>query len=272
VNVVYVMHVVYVISGGDSKNFFPKEKQSMHTKTRAETIRLIQETGYLREIHMNQSLNNPKLTVQHDPSNSLAFGWGGGTGFIFYLSITTNRATRLIGFGDLELAGQLLSVDWWELEDKVDIYRFDGKRGPEFHRSIVLNHRVGDRGVVRPGIPVEGWLLGRCFTSLPSSCREGSSLAASLSIVDGFGTVHAPDLSLRFDPTLNIELARVRSSLYGPDEHRPNYSDRENEPAIRDQIQIVPMPSLQIEEHNKILAADDSAQSKQASAEHGHEA
>jgi len=230
----------------------------MHTKTRAETIRLIQETGYLREINNHQSLNTSNLMVQHDPGNSVAFCCGGGTGFIFQLSITTDRPTRLMGFGDLELAGQLLSVDWWEIEDKVDIYRFYGRRGPEFHRSIVLNQRVGDRGLVRPGNPVEGWLLGRCLESLPSSCRDGSDLTATLSIVDGFGTVHVPELSLRFDPTLNIELARVRSSLYGPDEqHRPNYSDRENEPAIGHQVPTVPMPGCQAEEH-KILAADDS--------------
>jgi hypothetical protein len=221
----------------------------MHTKTRAETIRLIQETGYLREINNHQSLNTPKLSLQHDPGNSVAFCCGGGTGFIFHLSITTDRPTRLMGFGDLELAGQLLSVDWWEIEDKVDIYRFYGRRGPEFHRSIVLNQRVGDRGLVRPGNPVEGWLLGRCFTSLPSSCRDGSDLTATLSIVDGFGTVHAAELSLRFDPTLNIELARVRSSLYGPGEDRPNYSG-ENEPAIGDQIQTVPKPGCQAEERN----------------------
>ena len=112
---------------------------------------------------------------------------------------------------------------------------------------------------MRPGNPVEGWLLGRCLESLPSSCRDGSDLTATLSIVDGFGTVHVPELSLRFDPTLNIELARVRSSLYGPDEqHRPNYSDCENESAIGDQIQTVPIPGCQAEENNKILAADDS--------------
>ncbi len=230
----------------------------MQKKTRTETIRLIQETGYLREVNTNQLLNTRKLMVQHHPANSMAFSWGGGTGFIFYLSITTDQPTRMMEFGDLELAGQLLSVDWWEIEDKVDIYRFSGGRGPEFHKNFVLNHRVGGRGLVRPGIPVEGWLLGRCFTSLPATCRDGSDLTSTLSILDGFGTIHVPELSLRFDPSLNIELARVRSSLYGPGEHEPNYSDRENAPAITDQIQTTPMAGCQAEEHNKILAADDS--------------
>jgi hypothetical protein len=236
----------------------------MQKRTNPETIRRIQKTGYLREIDTHQSLNTPKLMVQHDPGNSMAFCWGGGTGFIFYLSITTDRPTRLMEFGDLELAGQLLSVDWWEIQDKVDIYRFYGGRGPEFHENVVLNNRVGDRGLVRPGIPVEGWLLGRCFESLPSTCRDGSDLTATLSIVDGFGTVHVPELSLRFDPTLNIELARVRSSLYGPAEHRPNYSDRENEPVIGGQIETVPMPGCQGEEHKKKLAADDSEANRPA--------
>ena len=97
----------------------------MHTKTRAETIRRIQATGYLREIN-HHSLNSPKLSLQHDPGSSVAFCWGGGTGLIFYLSITTDQPTRLMEFGDLKLAGQHLNVDWWEIEDKVDIYRFYG--------------------------------------------------------------------------------------------------------------------------------------------------
>jgi hypothetical protein len=230
----------------------------MHTKTQTETIRLIQETGYLREINNHQSLNIPKLSLQHDRGNSVAFCWGGGTGFIFYLSITTDRPTRLMEFGDLELAGQLLSVDWWELEDKVDIYRFYGGRGPEFHKNVVLNHRVGDRGLVRPGNPVEGWLLGRCFTPLPSTCLDGSDLTATLSIVDGFGTVHVPELSLRFDQSLTIQLARVSSSVYGSGEHEPDCTGRGNEAEIGHQVHTMPTLGFHAAEYNKIVAADDS--------------
>jgi hypothetical protein len=230
----------------------------MQKRTKLETIRRIQETGYLREIDTHQSLNTPKLMLRYDRGNSVAFCWGGGTGFILYLSIITDRPTRLMEFGDLKLAGQLLSVDWWEVEDKVEIYRFYGGRGSEFHKNIVLNHRVGNQGLVRPGNPVEGWLLGRCFKSLPATCRDGSDLTATLSIVDGFGTVHVPELSLRFDPTLNIELARVRSSLYGPGEHGPYYSDRENEAEIGHQVHTMPTLGFHAAEHNKIVAADDS--------------
>ena len=230
----------------------------MQKRTNPETIRRIQETGYLSEIDSYQSRNTPKLTLWHDPGNSVAFCRRGGAGFIFYLSIATDQQIRLMEFGDLEVAGQRFDVDWWDQEDRFDIYRFDGRKGPEFHKNSVLNHRVRDLGLLRPGNPMEGWLLGRSFTPLPPSCCDGSDLTAILSIVDGYGTVHAGDLSLRFDPTLNIELARVRSSLYGRDEHRPDYSDRENEPATGDQIQALRMPGHQADDHNRILAADDS--------------
>jgi hypothetical protein len=200
----------------------------MQKKTKAYVIRQIQETGYLREVDTTQLRNAPELTVENDPSHSMAFGWGGGTGIIIYLYIKADRPIRIVEFGDLELAGQELNVKWFMSEEPRD-YRFHGAGGPWYARDAVLNHRLGKRGLVQPGDPVEGVLLGYCSRSLSSN--GGFRLPMALSIADGFGTLHRAELLVPFDKS-TVTFARRQGSLFGPARHGLHNSYHENKSHI----------------------------------------
>lgn len=209
----------------------------MARKTRADIIRRIQAVGYLREIDTNHLLDTPTLTVEHNALNSAAFKLGGGTGIILDLRMKADRPIWIMEFGEFVLDGRELDVDWWVNEESY-VYQFYGKRGPEFQRDVVLNHRVGDQGLVRPGIPSEGFLVGRSLGFLPMSLRQGFNLPATLSIIDGDGNRHLATLSVPFDNSLNIKFARGRSSLYVPSgdaldrSHSENNVSNGNRPAL----------------------------------------
>lgn len=198
----------------------------MNNKARVDVIRQIQEVGYLSEIDTAQLSNTPKLIVNSNPEQSVAFKLGWVTALYLDLHITANRPIRIMEFGNLKIGGHELNMNWWVHEGPV--YRFYGKVGPEFPWNVVLNHRVGDKGLVRPGIPMDGFLLGRCSTSLALSDLQGFCLPATLSILDG-ENVHFAEVSFRFDQSLDIKIARPRSSLFGTStesSNRPPEEDR----------------------------------------------
>jgi hypothetical protein len=185
----------------------------MYRKARVDIIREIQEVGYLTEIDAARVLNLPKLTVECNLTNSFAFGWGGGSGLILELRILADRSTYIAEFREFELAGEVWDVRW--MEEESPLYKFC--RGLDFPRDVVLNHRVGKHGLVKPAIPLEGLLLGTCSQSVPPHLRR-SDLSARLSILDGFQTCHRNKVSLWFDPGLVATSKRRHSSLYEPED------------------------------------------------------
>ena len=191
---------------------------SMKQKAQADIIRRIQSVGYLNEIETTELLNVPKITIENNYINSTAFALGRGTGFFIELRISSDRSVHIAEFGQLEFTGEPWDVDWW-IEEEYPIYSLLYKR-LEFPRDVVLNHRVGKLGLIGPGVPLEGILLGTCLQSVPSAPSDMSpfSLSARLSIVDGFGTCHWGQLQLHFDHRLGALPKRKKSSLFGPGE------------------------------------------------------
>jgi hypothetical protein len=146
------------------------------------------------------------------PYDSYVFDYCGGLGVILDLQVKSNRAVQIRDFGDLELLGRRCNVDWL-LNGVSNFYKFD--RGPEFSRDIVLNHRTGKHGMVKPGLPMEGVLLGRSAVAIPSEYSHGSRLLMTLSILDGFDNWHTAQLHVRVDEQLCAKSRQQsRGSLY----------------------------------------------------------
>ena len=177
-----------------------------------EIIRRIHGAGYLCEIDYAPRQSLPNVTIKNNPMHSFAFDYHGGMGVILELRITADRAVRIQDFCDLELLGRPCNVNWWANE-KLGVYEFD--RGPEYPRDGVLNHRVGT--VVKPGLPLEGVLLGCSPTRIPSQYSHGLILPMMLTIVDGFDTPHTAELVVPVDEHLCSKARRpIQSSLYAP--------------------------------------------------------
>jgi len=78
----------------------------MPRKARVDVIRGIQAVGYLTEIDTTHLLNLPKLTIESNLINSMAFGLGSGTGLILELRMLADRPTHIAEFGDLSSPGR----------------------------------------------------------------------------------------------------------------------------------------------------------------------
>ena len=183
----------------------------MPNRKKIEIIRRIQDAGYLREFDHSAHLNLPKLKIENNPLQSFAFDFCGGMGVILDLRITSDRAAQIQDFGDLELSERPCNVDWWTSTSGV--YKFYS--GPEFPGNVVLNDRIGVE--VKPGRPLDGFLLGRSATRIPPEYSHGFKLPLMLTIVDGFDTPHTAQLLVQVDEHLCSKIRRpIRSSLYEP--------------------------------------------------------
>ena len=183
----------------------------MPNRKEIEIIRRIQDAGYLREFDQTPQLNLPKLKIENNPHQSSVFAYCGGMGVILDLRITSDRPVPIQYFGDLQLLGRPCNVDWWESEK--DVYNFD--QGPQFPRDVVLNHCVGV--LVEPRRPLDGFLLGRSATRVPSMYSHGFRLSLNLSIMDGFDTRHTAELLAQVDEHLCSKIRQpIQGSLYAP--------------------------------------------------------
>jgi hypothetical protein len=193
----------------------------MEKSVRGAVLRRIQKVGFLTDIEATVAPSRPELKVDWSP-NTWAFPWGETTGFILELCLTADRWTRITRFGEMEIAGQEMHVDWRQ-NRPGERYQFGGSRGQIYPWDIVLNHRVDELGIVEPGTPVEGILLGTCAKPFPPACRRART-PARLFIEDGFGTVHVAEISVQFDESLRIEIPKPRrSSLFEVGETIPDW-------------------------------------------------
>jgi hypothetical protein len=193
----------------------------MRNAKKLDIARRIQGAGYLREC----ILCLPTLEIENNPFHSFVFDYFGGMGVILELRIASkNRMMLIQDFGDLKLGGKMCEVDWLE-NGEWDVYEFT--RGPTYPRCGVLNHRTGARGVVKPGQPLEGVLLGRSVIPFSPRYLHGLRLAMEFAILDGFDTWHPADLIVQVDDHLcpKIRPSR-RGSLF--EAAKVSESEREN--------------------------------------------
>src|ERR1035441_1521882 len=129
----------------------------------------------------------------------------GGTARTFLREPSLSRAENSAAFtsagensvvGDLELLERPCNVDWWT--STSGIYKF--YRGPDFPGNVVLKDRIGVE--VKPGRPLDGFLLGRSATRIPSMYSHGLRLPLKFSILDGFDNPHTAQLLVQVDEHL----------------------------------------------------------------------
>lgn len=122
-------------------------------------------------------------------TESLAFDFYGGAGFIVSLIITPNLSGFSISAFHLELPWED-TIQW--LSDPLDNnaastgYRFGGQGGLEFDRDQVLNHHADIRRIIPRGVSLSGLLLGFGSGSIPDRFRHGAMIPAFISITDQY--------------------------------------------------------------------------------------
>ena len=128
----------------------------------------------------------------------------GRTGCILDV-LLLNQTSKPIPCRDIEL--QAAWADW-EFEWLADpegnsrlpfIYLFPGKGAPEMPRDLVLNHVLLGGGILKPGRPVEGFLLG-IGSPRPENLIPGAWVDFMLTIIGYDHNKYAETVKLRVDP------------------------------------------------------------------------
>lgn len=210
-------------------------------KKGSQVINRIHAARYLTELESPGSANHPQLNIQVYSFPSRIIGYGIFTVVEIHLAISADRPTHIVEFGGLQVDGTEWYVDWCPQEEKWSpIYRVGPVRYP---RNMVLNHRTGRHGVVVPGLPMDGVLLGMSRGSVPIHLRS-SELRAELTVADGHREYRS-EFPIRFDRTASFVPKHVkRSSLFDggecPDEYRWILEGKQ-----RDKEKNVDLPSVE---------------------------
>jgi hypothetical protein len=112
-------------------------------------------------------------------------------GAIYVLSLSFLGLAPKTVLAEFDLASPELDSGTCLLEDphlassSEEMYRLPDKT--VFHRSEVLNHRIGKDGVLLRGDRLEGILLAQAFEPVPQSYKPGCRIPMVLSITDQLG-------------------------------------------------------------------------------------
>jgi hypothetical protein len=102
--------------------------------------------------------------------------------------LITNQTSRSIRVRDVAPRPSWPNPDFECLPDSKEVggapyyYRFPGKGAFELPREQVINHVLLHRGILKPGRPVEGWLLG-IGNPKPATVLLGAPIEVELAII-----------------------------------------------------------------------------------------
>lgn len=127
------------------------------------------------------------------PEVTVAYDMRAGTEYVFGLRVTNCSWSRL------KIERYRARFEWmanlyWLGDPRVNspqkkVYRLES--GLEFPCQDVLNHRVGDQGLIEPGKSIEGVLLAyTMFEPIPPEYIHGDEALATLSVTDQHGRHH----------------------------------------------------------------------------------
>jgi hypothetical protein len=137
-----------------------------------------------------------------DPAQNCVFDLDrGGWGCTLAIAICndSDRVIRVQSYR-LEVPTFEWNFDW--LEDPLRksprgySYSFPPPGPVEFHREVVLNHRIGRKGRLNPGDSFEGLLLGKGQACLPDNFRDRQRMITKLAIFDGRGVCYELEMTL----------------------------------------------------------------------------
>ena len=124
--------------------------------------------------------------------------------------VIINQTSRPIPFRDVELRPPWPNSEIQWLPDPKDmgrspsIYRFPGKGALELPRDVVMNHILFRRQILRPGYPVQGFLVG-IGNPKPEKLLLGGLLECRLAIVGYDHPEYVQTISLTVDPVWKCE-------------------------------------------------------------------
>lgn len=116
-----------------------------------------------------------------------------------------NQTSRLIRIRNIELRPPWPNSDFEWLPDPKEAgpdrfnYNFPGKGAPTFPREQVINHALLGRRILKPGCPLEGWLLG-IGNHKPEKLLLGAPLELALAIIGDNHNEYAETITLLIDP------------------------------------------------------------------------
>jgi hypothetical protein len=170
-----------------------------------------------RPVDLTIEVNRPELTK--------AYAIRAGAEYVFAVRIT-NHAYRPLVFqrfaGRMDWPAALIfPVDPRIHMPETQVYRLES--GRKFPYTEVLNHHVGERGILDPGKSIEGILLAyTMLREIPKYYFHDWSAPAQLSIIDQFGRRHVSFIDISVDRTANIRpgmpIQRPRKGLFDTSE------------------------------------------------------
>jgi hypothetical protein len=154
-------------------------------------------------------------------TESAAFDYYGGAGFVIYLVITIGVPAFAISAFELQLPWTN-KIRWLEDPSAIDgiprAYHFGHNNAIEYGWSEVLNHRADVRRIIPRGHSLEGCLLGIADEGIPNSIGHGAMIPGTLSVLGQFGRPYASEVSLWADRSQWISHAgpkqRSRRSIF----------------------------------------------------------
>jgi hypothetical protein len=170
-----------------------------------------------RPIGLTIEVNRPELTK--------AYAIRAGAEYVFAVRITNHAYRSLVlqrFTGRMDWPAALIfPVDPRIHMPETQVYRLES--GRKFPYTEVLNHYVGERGILDPGKSIEGILLAyTMLREIPKYYSQEWAAPAQLSIIDQFGRRHASFINISVDRTANIRpgmlIQRPRKGLFDTSE------------------------------------------------------
>jgi hypothetical protein len=90
-----------------------------------------------------------------------------------------------------------------EMERDPHNYRFPGRAALELPRDLALNHVLLGGGILKPGCPKQGWLLG-IGSPVPANLRHGAWVEMTLAIIAYDHAEHQATITLWVDRTTKL--------------------------------------------------------------------
>jgi hypothetical protein len=121
--------------------------------------------------------------------------------------LITNQTSRSIWVRDVALRPRWPNPDFERLPDPKEVggepyyYRFPGKGAFEMPRELVINHVLLHRGILKPGRPVEGWLLG-IGNPKPATLPLGAHIEVELAIIAYDHSEYKEKIALWVEPVM----------------------------------------------------------------------
>ena len=129
--------------------------------------------------------------------------------------LIVNQTSRPIPFRDVALRPPWPNSEFEWLPDPKEVgldpfnYHFPGKGAPVLPRAQVMNHVLLDRRILKPGCPVEGWLLG-IGNPKPETLLLGGAVEVTLAIIGHDHCEYEERITLWVDPDMKRQQVSSR--------------------------------------------------------------